>query len=402
MMPLWRSRKRKGSIREMEFKPWLLSELFKAYLDARKGKRGTDDEHIFELNWFRNLRILRDNLISRRYKPSRGIQFDVQNPVPREIVAAPFRDRVVQHFLYNMSGEWWERRFIRDSYSCQKGKGTLDGISRLRDHIRSVSQGYTIETYVIKCDIQSFFMSIERKKLFEIIAKGLDKQFSDKPAMRDFLKFIWRKVIMDDPMDGVRHRGRQSKKARLKVPFNKRMCNQPSGFGLVIGNLTSQLAANIFMNRFDWYVKTTLDYKHYGRYVDDFFIVVTKEQLSQALKDIEKIRKYLADNLGLTLHPHKFYCQNVDKGVEFLGAVIYPNKMVTSRRFKRNFLNAAAAFGVGKKTAESFISYFGHGKCMSTKGINAKAIRRLEWEIYKHYAGTVLWHSASQFGDSHD
>lgn len=375
----------------MPFKVWLLCELFKAYLEARKGKRGTDDEHVFELNWFRNLIYLRNDLMSGEYEPLRGIVFDVYNPVPREIVAAPFRDRIVHHFLYNMSGEWHEKRFIRDSYSCQKGKGTLDGILRLRKHIRVVSQGYTKETYVIKCDIKTFFMSIERIKLYEIISKNLKKQFKGRPLMCMFLDRIWYKVIMDDPMKGVHRRGRQTRKAWLRVPPDKRMENQLIGFGLVIGNLTSQLAANIFLNRFDWYVKNTLGYKHYGRYVDDFFIVVTKEQLEQALKDIEKIRKYLKDELGLTLHPDKFYCQEVKKGVPFLGAVIYPKCIAPSRRFKRNFLNAAAAFGVGKKDAESFISYIGHGKYMSMKGIKSKAARRLEWELCQHYAGMFMF-----------
>ena len=230
-------------------------------------------------------------------------------------------------------------------------------------------------------------MSIERQKLYGVISEGLSKQFAERPAMRDFLDYVWSEVILDDPMKGVRRRGPQTARARKKVPANKRMCNQPPGFGLVIGNLTSQLAANIFLNRFDWYVKTTLGYKHYGRYVDDFYIVVTKEQLAQALKDIEKIRKKLLEEFGLTLHPDKFYCQEVKKGVAFLGAVIYPKCIAPSRRFKRNFLNAAAAFGIGKKDAESFISYVGHGKYMSMRSIKSKAARRAEWEISKHYSG---------------
>ena len=104
---------------------WLLEELTAAFTEARKGKIKTCDEHSFELHWLRNLVNLRDSILEYRYEPSASVSFVIFDPMVREIFAAPFRDRVVHHFLYNMQAGWWDRRFLYDSYSCRVGKGTL-------------------------------------------------------------------------------------------------------------------------------------------------------------------------------------------------------------------------------------------------------------------------------------
>ena len=118
---------------------WLFRQLHRAYLDARKNKRHTADEQRFEANDIENLIRLKDDIICHRYKPSRGVAFIVFDPVQREIFAAPFRDRVVHHFLYNLVAEWWDRRFIYDSYSCRVGKGSLLGARRLQKRILQAS-----------------------------------------------------------------------------------------------------------------------------------------------------------------------------------------------------------------------------------------------------------------------
>lgn len=132
---------------DRRFARFLLHELWVAYYTARKGKRHTVDEHRYELNAMEDTIDLRDSIMRRYYKPSRGVAFIVRDPVIREIVAAPFRDRVVHHFLYNICADWWDRRFIPDSYSCRKGKGTLYGQKRLAHHLRQVTENYTIPAY---------------------------------------------------------------------------------------------------------------------------------------------------------------------------------------------------------------------------------------------------------------
>lgn len=365
---------------------WLLKQLHKAYLTARKGKRGTEDEYRFEMFLMQNLMQLRDDILNFDYKPSRGIAFMVFKPVPREIFAAPFRDRVVHHFLYNMSAEWWDRRFIRDSYSCRKGKGTLDGIMRLRHHIRSVSRDYTQPAHVIKLDVQSYFTSLSREKLFERISWGLTRQFGDlqpdarlrRPELFSILQFLWAEVIFDDPTDGVRRRG--SLHDWDVLPAHKSLFNQPPGRGIVIGNLSSQLLSNIYLDQLDRFVKFNLGYEHYGRYVDDFFIVVPPEQLPQALADIKAIEAFLADNLALTLHPTKRYVQEVTHGCEFLGVVLYPHHLVPTKRFVRNYYETARLVVSGRKDVDCAISYMGHLVHFNGKKLNWRVFQEMGWE----------------------
>lgn len=156
---------------------WLLDALVVAFEDARKNKLKTHDEHKFEVNWMRNIVRLRDTILAESYRPGGSVAFVVSKPKVREIFAAPFRDRVVHHFLFDMQAGWWDRRFIQDSYSCRKGKGTLYGIKRAQGKMRAVTNNFTEDAYVFKFDIKGYFMSLSREKLYERVKWGLDRQF---------------------------------------------------------------------------------------------------------------------------------------------------------------------------------------------------------------------------------
>lgn len=361
---------------EYDFSGWLLQQLMKAYFEARKGKRRTRDQYAFEVNWFKNLVQLRDDILRRAYKPSRGIAFVTLKPVIREIFAAPFRDRVIHHFLYAMCAKWMDAQMIYDSYSCRVGKGVLFGIRRLEHMIRSVSVNYQIKVYVIKMDIQGYFMSLPRVRLLEMMEECLDKQFADNPPLRDLLYYLWREVIMDDPTKGVKKRGPLSRWRRL--PDSKSLFKQFPGLGIVIGNLTSQLLSNMYLNKLDRYIKYELGYKNYGRYVDDFFIVVTEDELARAKKDIEKIRAFLK-GMGLTLHPKKTKIQDVNKGVDFLGVVIYPHRTVMGKRFKKNFYEAAHDFAAGRRDEASIVSYLGYAKHHKARKLCKRVLESAGW-----------------------
>ena len=131
----------------------------------------------------------------------------------------------------------------------------------------------------------------------------------------------------------------------------------------MIGNLTSQLLSNMYLDQLDRYVKFTLGYKHYGRYVDDFYIVITKEQLPKALADVELIRRFL-ERIGLTLHPYKQYKQPAKRGVAFLGAVVYMDAIHPGKRLRKNIAKAFRDCANGKVDVETMISYVGHVKHM--------------------------------------
>lgn len=350
------------------FNDRLLLELYVAYLEARKcGKRGTFDEHKFEVNEFENLINLRDTLIDKTYVPSRGTAHIIHKPVIREIFAAQFRDRVVQHWMYDVTYDWWDQHFIYDSYSCREGKGTKFGIERLEHHIQSASDNYRKKVWVIKLDIQGYFMSLPREQLFRRAMWGLDRQFKEnRGKVYELMRFLWRQTIFDDPCRGVRRKGWPE--AWEPLPDSKSLFKQEPGRGIVIGNLTSQLLSNVYLDQLDQYVVFELGWKHYGRYVDDFYIVVTEEELPRALKDIKRIEAFLK-RLQLTLHPHKRYIQPAERGVEFLGAVLYPGRAHPGKRLIRNAKEAFDEVQAGVRDVETIVSYLGHMKHMKSRKV---------------------------------
>jgi retron-type reverse transcriptase len=133
----------------------IILDLFQAYFDARKNKRNTINALAFEKHFEANVFSLCDEILENRYEPKPSICFIVDKPVKREIFAADFRDRVVHHFICNYIFPVFEKVFINDSYSCRKGKGTHYGIKRIGHFIRSCSQNYTSDCYILKLDINS-------------------------------------------------------------------------------------------------------------------------------------------------------------------------------------------------------------------------------------------------------
>ncbi len=147
----------------------LTEDLFQAYYNARINKRNKKDVIEFEMNYEQNLFTLVDDIWSGRYQPSPSVCFIVDKPVKREIFAASFRDRIVHHLIYNYINPIFECRFINDSYSCRIGKGTSYGIKRLDHFIRSCSENYQKDCYILKLDLRGYFMSINKKILHDKI-----------------------------------------------------------------------------------------------------------------------------------------------------------------------------------------------------------------------------------------
>lgn len=337
----------------------LQEKLYIAYREARKGKRRTVNEQTFETNLDKNLMLLKVDLLNQTYTPSRGTAHIIHKPVIREIFAAPFRDRVVHHYIYDLVYDYLDNRFIYDSYSCRVGKGTLMGIRRLDYHMRVVSGNYARKVYILKFDLQGYFMSLPRKELYERATWWLDRQYAGKLDSVEYglLKYLWYQIIMDDPVRGVKRKGRLSDWDLL--PSNKSLFCQEPGVGIVIGNLTSQLLSNIYLDMLDRFVVYDLGYKHYGRYVDDFYIVVTEGKLPQLLRDVGAIEMFLK-SIGLKLHPNKRMVTTSDKGVPFLGAVVHQGYVLPGKRLRQNFRQACLEVQAGVKDIQVFASYLGH------------------------------------------
>lgn len=356
----------------------LMRALYESFLMARMGKLNTNDEFKFEMNWYENLEQLAEDIIARRYKPSRSKAFIISNPVYREIFAAPFRDRIVHHLLYAIVAPWWDKRFVPDATSCRNNKGTDYAVARLQGFMRKASLNGQRKAYVIKGDISGYFMSLKRGLLYEKIMWGLERQFPNKGWLYVLCAYLWKEIIFDDPIDGVRIAGKISDWQVL--PLNKSLFNQPEGQGIVIGNLTSQLLSNVFMNDFDWYVKRALGFNYYGRYVDDFFIVVAEDEVSRAQTAMKKeIPEFLA-SMGLTLHPKKHYLQEVKKGCPFLGKMVHLDANLPGKRYRKNMKEAISSFESGNGDIETIISYIGMAKHMAAKKLLARAFDQVGWK----------------------
>jgi retron-type reverse transcriptase len=339
-------------------------DLYAAFLCAKRHKSSKPYVKRFERHLKQNLTELRDTLWDRTYKPAPSSCFIIERPKKREVFAAQFRDRVVHHLYYNYTHELFERTFIADSYSCIPGRGTHYGIHRLADHIRRASRNYTKTCYVMKLDIRGYFMHIDRQQLLEIATQSLEKMSARTDiADKDFLLWLTREIILLDPNKNCRIVGSEDDWLGLDPAKSMRFVN--SGKGMPIGNLTSQLFSNVYLNEFDQFMKRTLKCHHYGRYVDDAYVVSTDREWLLSL--VPDIKSFLSDRLGLTLHMGKLTVTDTRYGVEFLGAFVKPYRTYASnaclRRMERNIRNMSTNDGNAViRSVNSFLGVLSHHK----------------------------------------
>lgn len=313
----------------------LLEDLFIAYYEARRNKRNTINQLHFEIEYERNLIELRNEILNRTYKPRPSIAFIIRDPVPREIFAADFRDRVVHHLIFNYINPVLEQQFIADSYSCRKGKGTHYGIQRVAGFVQSCSDHYTKNYYILKLDIQGYFMSINKHLLWKKLMSMLEREILPY-AWNTIVLYLLEKTIWNDPRKDCIIKSKAIEWRDL--PNTKSLFHAAPDCGLPIGNLTSQLFSNVYLHDFDLFVKRELGVEHYGRYVDDFILLHTNKEFLKVLQ--KNMTDYLQAQSGLIVHPKKIYLQHYTKGVAFLGAYIKPHRIYIGNRTKRRFLRA--------------------------------------------------------------
>lgn len=275
--------------------------LFCAWEEFAKGKRARPDVQAFSDHLEANLLAISRDLQSGNYKHGPYVPFTICDPKQRLIHKATVRDRIVHHAVFAALNPIFEPAFIAHSFSCRKGKGTHKGVDSLESMLRKVSRNYTRPCFALKCDIHRFFGSVDHDILIQMIGKRID----DHRVMR-----LLKEII------GSFHEGQ--------------------GKGIPIGNLTSQLFANVYMNAFDQFIKHTLTIKHFIRYTDDFVIVLENENELRAF--VPLIEAFLSFTLCLRLHPHKVSIRKYRQGVDFLGYVLLPYHRVLRTKTKRRML----------------------------------------------------------------
>ncbi len=280
-----------------------LNNLYKAWEEFVVGKANKDDVQLFALNLFDNVAKLHDDLLDRTYRHSGYYSFFINDPKRRHIHKAEVRDRLLHHAIYRLLYPFFERTFISDSYSCRIGKGVYKAIENFDIKSNQISRNNTKTCWILKCDIKKFFDSINHKVLFDILGEYI----SDQNIM----------LLLNNIIDSYHN----------NIEYNT---------GLPLGNLTSQLFANVYMNVFDQWIKHTLKVRYYIRYADDF--VIFSEDKKYLENIIEPIREFLYSKLFLTLHPTKIIIKTHASGMDFLGWVHFPKyKKIRARTKRRMF-----------------------------------------------------------------
>ena len=331
-------------------------KLYRAYLVCRENKRKTINALKFEMDFENNLKILLEELKAKAYVPGQSICFVVTVPKPREIFAADFRDRVVHHLMVNEIEEYFEKRFIYDSFACRKSKGTHLAVARLRHFLGKCENK---DAWYLKMDVRSFFVSIDHNILYQLAEKSAAEMKKDN---REELLWLIRLIIFHNPAKNYRTKGK--KELFSLIPAHKSLINQKEGQGLPIGNHSSQFFANVYLNELDQFVKRELKCRHYVRYVDDFILISSDKQDLVWWK--YKISVFLKEKLDLTLSDGKTVIQPVKRGIDFLGYFlkpdsIYPRRRVFGRYKEKLFRIAIGIDNVGLEYIQSMHnSYAGH------------------------------------------
>lgn len=317
--------------------------LLMAARNAQKAKRFKPATAMFNLDLEKNLLKIQRELREGSYRHGAYHDFIIHDPKRRLISAAPYRDRVLHHALCNIIEPLFDKTFIYDSYACRRGKGTHAAIERYSLFARK-------KRFVLKCDIQKYFQSIDHDILFNMLSKKI-RCCRTMALIEEIINSRTdNSIIHYFPGDD------------LFTPYQRKR-------GIPIGNLTSQFFGNIYLNGFDHFVKEQLRCRHYIRYVDDFVIFGNNRS---ALRDTrDGISQYLAD-LRLKLHPRKCRVYRTSEGVAFLGFRIFPHFRFLDKgnalrmrrkikRWKRLYAQGSIDLVFIRPRMQSWIAHASHG-----------------------------------------
>lgn len=307
-----------------------IDNLLLAWQEFLKDKKKKKDVQEFQFNLMDNLSSLHEELLNNTYKHGEYQLFYINDPKPRIIHKASVKDRLLHHAVYRILYPFFDEKFIADSFSCRINKGMHRAIERFRKFSYIVSKNNTKTCWILKCDIKKFFHSIDQNILMGI----LEKYITDENIIN-----LLRKII---------------------ISFNSGTERK----GLPLGNLTSQLFCNIYMNEFDQFVKHKMKIKYYIRYADDFVIFSEDKQYLKSV--VAEMSSFLKGRLKLSLHPDKIAIKTLHSGVDFLGWVNFYNHRVlrtsTKRRMFRKLKN-----NFNQQRVNSYLGMISHGNTYKIK-----------------------------------
>ena len=277
-----------------------LENLFSAWYQFRHGKQNRNDVMQFERGLEDNIFQLHEELITKTYKHQGYSTFHVYDPKFRVINKATVRDRIVHHLIYNFLEPIFQPAFIHQSYSSQTGKGVHIAVNELAAALRQASKNYSTPVWSLKLDIKKFFDSIDHEILLQLLCKKVQDE-----------NIFW---LLEEIVQGY-------------------TSSQGPGRGVPIGNLTSQIFANIYLSELDYYVKFNLREHYYFRYADDFiFLHADKAHLEKIQRSVEQ---FVRERLHMTVHPNKIVYRKLSQGIDFVGYVLLPHYRVLRTKTKK-------------------------------------------------------------------
>jgi RNA-directed DNA polymerase len=315
--------------------------LFVSWREFQRGKSQKEDVAEFALRLIPHLSSLHRDLASGSYRHGGYAHFKVNDSKPRDIHKARVRDRVLHHAVYRALYPYFDRKFIYDSYSCREDKGTHRALRRFADFARKEGSNHTRTVWVLKCDVRKFFASINHERLFSILTSHVQD-----PRLMDVIG----EIIGSFPSDG-------------------------GDVGIPLGNLTSQLFANVYLNPLDHYIKRILKVRHYIRYADDFVILSSrKDHLS---KLFPYIANFLNNNLHLSLHEAQPSLCTVASGIDFLGWTHFPDHRVVRAKTLKKMWHVLDATPY-PETIASYLGMLSHG---NAKTLSAELLDLIDYDM---------------------
>lgn len=329
--------------------------LHQAYINARKCKRFRDEVLRFTNNLEENLLDIQTELQNHTYKVGKYREFYIHEPKKRLIMSLPFKDRVVQWAIYQVLNPVFQKTFITDSFACIVGRGTHKAVERLSYWLHQVDrkpQRY----YYLKLDITKYFYRVDHGVLLGI----LEKKIKDNELM-----WLLRTIV-------------DSEDTSFGLPIDKSLeevTDRLPDKGMPIGNLTSQMFANIYLNELDQLVKRQLRVKYYIRYMDDVIILSNDKKQLHQYKDI--IQEFLENELKLNLN-RKTAIRPISLGIEFVGYRLWPThiklKKPTALKMKRRLKQIQDDYAEGKidfekanATVQSYLGVLKHCNSFNLK-----------------------------------
>jgi retron-type reverse transcriptase len=331
--------------------------LYEAYLEARKGKRYRHDVMRFTANLEENLIQIQNELIYKTYKVGRYNEFFVYDPKKRLIMSLPFKDRVVQWAIYRQLNPLLDKRYISTSYGCRNGGGSHRAVAKLKQYIRA--QPGT--AYILKMDISKYFYRINHDVLMGILGRIIKDE--------DLL-WLLETIIRSDHNFGIEVDDWNYTGERL------------SNVGMPIGNLSSQMFANLYLNGADHFAKEVLGCRHYIRYMDDVVIVDTdKQRLWEVLHAMDD---YFTNKLDLKLN-NKTSIRTETQGVDFCGYRVWRThirlRKKSAIKMKHRIKHLRKEFARGEIKADRFrnslMSYLGMMQHCDSHALKAKLFENM-------------------------